>query len=39
LGKDGYQPDIYIDKGFERPPIIEIPDYRKKFNIPQAFVP
>ncbi len=33
LGKDGYQPDIYKDKGFERPPIIEIPEYRKKFKI------
>jgi len=33
LAKDSYQPDIYEDKGFERPPIIEIPEYRKKFNI------
>jgi len=33
LGNDGYQPDIYKDKGFERPPIIEIPEYRKKFKV------
>ncbi len=33
LGTDGYQPDIYIDKGFERPPIIKIPEYRKKFKV------
>lgn len=32
LGNDGYQPDIYKAKGFERPPIIEIPEYRKKFK-------
>ncbi len=33
LAKDGYRPNIYEYKGFERPPIIEIPEYRKKFNI------
>ncbi|MBW2166913.1 MAG: glucosyl-3-phosphoglycerate synthase, partial [Deltaproteobacteria bacterium] len=33
LGTNGYQPDIYKDKGFERPPIIEIPEYRKKFKV------
>lgn len=33
LGKNGYQPDIYKDKGFERPPMIEIPEYREKFKV------
>ncbi|MDL1964886.1 MAG: glucosyl-3-phosphoglycerate synthase [Deltaproteobacteria bacterium] len=33
LAKDSYQPDIYEDKSFERPPIIELPEYRKKFKI------
>jgi len=33
LGKDGYQLDIYEDKGYERPPIIEIPEYREKFKV------
>jgi glucosyl-3-phosphoglycerate synthase len=30
--KDGYQPDIYKIHGEERPPIIEIPAYREKFD-------
>ena len=33
LAQDSYQPDIYEDKSFERPPIIELPEYRKKFKI------
>ncbi len=28
-----YQPDIFKIKGVERPPIIEVPEYREKFNI------
>ena len=28
-----YKPDIFTIKGVERPPIIEIPQYRKKFNL------
>lgn len=32
LVKNRYQPDIYKVEGFERPPIIEIPEYRKKFH-------
>lgn len=30
--KNEYQPDIFKIEGHERPPIIEIPEYRKKFN-------
>ncbi len=33
LLKDEYHPDLYKIDGLERPPIIEIPEYRKKFNI------
>ena len=33
LVKDEYQPDIFKIKGHERPPIIEIPEYRAKFNL------
>lgn len=33
LIKDEYHPDLYKIDGLERPPIIEIPEYRKKFNI------
>lgn len=33
LVKDEYHPDTYKIDGLERPPIIEIPEYRKKFNI------
>ena len=32
LAKDEYEPDIFKIKGHERPPIIEIPEYREKFN-------
>ena len=32
LVKGEYKPDIYKIKGHERPPIIEIPEYRKKFK-------
>lgn len=31
-----YRPDIFDIKRLERPPIIEIPEYRKKFNIDQS---
>lgn len=30
--KDSYQPDIYKIQGQERPPIIEIPAYRERFD-------
>jgi glucosyl-3-phosphoglycerate synthase len=33
LVEDRYMPDTYKIQGFERPPIIEIPEYREKFNI------
>lgn len=33
LVRNEYQPDIFTIKGVERPPIIEIPQYRKKFNL------
>ena len=33
LVKDGYRPNLYEDKGFERPPIIKLPEYKEKFNI------
>ena len=32
LVKDEYSPDIFKIEGHERPPIIEIPEYRHKFN-------
>jgi glucosyl-3-phosphoglycerate synthase len=32
LIKDEYKPDIFQIEGHERPPIIEIPAYRKKFK-------
>ncbi len=33
LVRDEYQADIFKIQGVERPPMIEIPDYRKKFNL------
>jgi len=33
LVKDEYRSDIFKIKGHERPPIIEIPEYRAKFNL------
>ncbi len=33
LVKNEFQPDIFSVDGLERPPIIEIPEYREKFNI------
>jgi glucosyl-3-phosphoglycerate synthase len=33
LVKSEFQPDIFSVDGLERPPIIEIPEYRKKFKI------
>ena len=33
LVHDQYQPEIFKLEGHERPPIIEIPDYREKFKI------
>ncbi len=32
LIRNEYKPDIYQIKGVERPPIIEIPEYREKFS-------
>ncbi len=32
LVKNEYQPDLFKMEGRERPPMIEIPEYRKKFN-------
>jgi len=32
LIKDEFKPDIYKIEGHERPPMIEIPEYRKKFK-------
>ncbi|MEE8433095.1 MAG: glucosyl-3-phosphoglycerate synthase [Candidatus Desulfatibia sp.] len=32
LVKNEYHPDIFKTEGHERPPIIEIPEYRHKFN-------
>jgi glucosyl-3-phosphoglycerate synthase len=32
LIKNEFKPDIYEIEGHERPPIIEIPEYREKFN-------
>ncbi len=34
LVKNEYMPDIYKIEGHERPPIIEIPEYREKFKKP-----
>jgi glucosyl-3-phosphoglycerate synthase len=36
LVKDEIQPQILKIQGHERPPIIEIPEYRKKFNVEKA---
>ncbi len=36
LVNDRYEPDIIKLEAHERPPIIEIPEYRRKFNIDQA---
>lgn len=33
LVRDQYEPDIFKIEGYERPPIIEIPDYREKFKV------
>jgi glucosyl-3-phosphoglycerate synthase len=33
LVKNEFKPDIFNVDGLERPPIIEIPEYRKKFNV------
>jgi glucosyl-3-phosphoglycerate synthase len=33
LVRNTYEPDILKIHGLERPPIIEIPEYRNKFNI------
>ena len=33
LVRDEYQADIFKIQGVERPPMIEIPDYREKFNL------
>ncbi|MCP4723489.1 MAG: glucosyl-3-phosphoglycerate synthase [bacterium] len=33
LVEDRYMPDTYTIQGLERPPIIEVPEYREKFNI------
>ncbi|MGD8990373.1 MAG: glucosyl-3-phosphoglycerate synthase [Desulfobacterales bacterium] len=35
LVHDQYEPDIFKIEGHERPPIIEIPEYRQKFKINQ----
>ena len=32
LIKNEFKPDIYKIEGHERPPIIEIPEYREKFK-------
>jgi glucosyl-3-phosphoglycerate synthase len=39
LVNDQYEPDIYKITGHERPPIIDIPEYREKFNIDPAQTP
>ncbi|MEA3428222.1 MAG: glucosyl-3-phosphoglycerate synthase, partial [Thermodesulfobacteriota bacterium] len=33
LVRNEYKPDIFKIKVIERPPIVEIPEYRKKFNL------
>ncbi len=38
LVKNEYQPDISRIEEIERPPIIEIPEYREKFNIPDQIL-
>jgi glucosyl-3-phosphoglycerate synthase len=38
LVNDRYQPDIYRIETHERPPIIEIPEYREKFKIDQRLI-
>ena len=35
LVNNKYQPDLFKIKDHERPPIIEIPEYREKFKIEQ----
>jgi glucosyl-3-phosphoglycerate synthase len=32
LVRTEYQPDIFRIEGLERPPMIQIPEYRAKFN-------
>ena len=39
LVNDKYQAEILKIEGHERPPIIEIPEYREKFKIDQAPIP
>ena len=36
LVKDEIQPQILKIRGHERPPIIDIPEYREKFNVEKA---
>ncbi len=36
LVKNRYKPDIFHIEGVERPPMVEISDYRKKFNIKKS---
>jgi glucosyl-3-phosphoglycerate synthase len=38
LVNDRYRPDIYRIETHERPPIIEIPEYREKFKIDQRLI-
>ena len=38
LVNNKYQPDLFKIEDHERPPIIEIPEYREKFKIEQAYV-
>ena len=38
LVNNKYQPDIFKIEGHERPPIIEIPEYREKFKIDQEHI-
>ena len=33
LVRNEYKTDIFKIKGHERPPMLEIPEYRQKFNI------
>ena len=39
LVNDEYQADILKIEGHERPPIIEIPEYREKFKIDRTQIP
>ena len=32
LVKDELKPDVFSVQGFERPPMMEIPEYREKFH-------